>query len=312
MNGLTVAGGHGEGDALNQLNLPYCVDVDDDGTLFIADMSNHRIIRWKPDATQGEIIAGGKGPGNQDDQLNSPVAVLIDRKSDSLIISEGGNRRVIQWSLDEHRQKDTRRTVIISDIQSLGLAMDNEGSLYVSDLRRHEVRRYGSLDGSEGVIVAGGNGHGDAFNRLNGPRNIYIDDDQSIYVSDRENHRMMKWMKNAREGIVVAGGQGGGNSLKQLSRPGGIFVDRSGSLYIADQTNNRLMRWSKDAKQGEVIIDGNGEGTQNNQLYQPTSISFDNRGNLYVADRNNHRIQRFDVQSILKVNINEGEGEFDQ
>ena len=37
---------------------------------------------------------------------------------------------------------------------------------------------------------------------------IFIDANDSLYVSDCENHRVMKWVKNASEGIVVAGGQG--------------------------------------------------------------------------------------------------------
>jgi hypothetical protein len=35
-----------------------------------------------------------------------------------------------------------------------------------------------------------------------------------LYVSDRDNHRVMKWIKDAKEGIVVAGGNGQGNSLR--------------------------------------------------------------------------------------------------
>ena len=59
-NGRTVAGGHGQGDSLYQINEPYGMDIDDDGTLLIADMNNHRIVRWKTNAKSGEIIAGGK------------------------------------------------------------------------------------------------------------------------------------------------------------------------------------------------------------------------------------------------------------
>ena len=50
------------------------------------------------------------------------------------------------------------------------------------------------------------------------PTYIFIDREETVYVSDQGNHRVMKWVKGAKEGIVVAGGQGQGNSLKQLSR----------------------------------------------------------------------------------------------
>ena len=225
-----MAGGQGQGDAVNQLHCPRGLDIDVDGSIFIADTYNHRIVRWRPHARQGEIIAGGRGPGNQPEQLNEPMTVLIDRMHNCLIISEQGNRRVTRWSLDPQRQDGERREVIISDIRCVGLAIDDEGSLYVSDYERNEVRRYGHGDGRQGVIVAGGHGRGAAPNQLNCPRYIFVDAEHSVYVSEMENHCVTKWMKGAREGVVVAGGQGRGNSLKKLNSPSGIFVDRVGSV----------------------------------------------------------------------------------
>ena len=37
-NGVTVAGGHGQGNALNQLDWPEGLDIDDEGVLFITDI----------------------------------------------------------------------------------------------------------------------------------------------------------------------------------------------------------------------------------------------------------------------------------
>ncbi|CAF5228623.1 unnamed protein product, partial [Rotaria magnacalcarata] len=59
-NGVTAAGGHGQGDATNQLYLPYSLFVDDNQTVVIADCANHRIIQWKNgDTTNGQVVAGG-------------------------------------------------------------------------------------------------------------------------------------------------------------------------------------------------------------------------------------------------------------
>jgi sugar lactone lactonase YvrE len=143
-------------------------------------------------------VAGEKGQGNRIDQLNRPAALLINRFDDSSIISEFGNRRVI------------------SNIHSAGLALDDEGSLYVSDFERHEVRRYEAGD-AVGIVVVGGNDQGAALNQLNRPRHIFVDRNHSVYVSDLNNHRVMKWMKNAREGVVIPGGQGRGKSRGRLA-----------------------------------------------------------------------------------------------
>ncbi|CAF4512990.1 unnamed protein product, partial [Rotaria sp. Silwood2] len=72
-NDVTIAGGQGAGNALNQLNKPHGVYVDDDQTVYIADTNNHRIVAWKPDATSGQVVAGGNGQGNRLNQLNQPT-----------------------------------------------------------------------------------------------------------------------------------------------------------------------------------------------------------------------------------------------
>ena len=198
--------------------------------------------------------------------------------------------------MDDNTDIRGRGKVFLSDILSYGLAMDREGTLYVSDWERDEVRRYGPKDGDRGAVVAGGHGQGDALNQLNSPGHLFIDADYSIYVSDWCNHRVMKWKRNAREGAVVAGGQGRGTTLQQLFGPSGIYVDRTGCVYVADEGNDRLMRWKKGATVGEVLVGRNEQGSPKPPLSLPASISLDVQGNLYVADYNNHRIQRFDLQ----------------
>ena len=296
VNGRTVAGGHGQGDASNQLHFPFGLHIDDDGSLVVADTDNHRIMRWEPNATQGEIMAVSKGTRNGNDRLNRPLAVLIDRRNDYLIVSEEGNRRVTRWPLNQSRQNGNEGAMILLKQCSFGLALDDEGSLYVSDFERGEVRRYSRRHGSEGVLVAGGHGRGAALNQLDSPRQIFVDGDRSIFVADSGNHRVVKWTKGAREGVVMAGGQGQGDGLGQLHRPSGIFVDRMGSVYVADQLNHRVMRWSNGAKEGEVVAGGNGQGSRSDQFNLPVGVSMDNQGNLYVIDCNNDRVQCFTLQ----------------
>ncbi|CAF2127544.1 unnamed protein product [Rotaria magnacalcarata] len=181
-NGVTGAGGHGRGDAINQLNSPYGLFVDDDQTVVIADSGNNRIIQWKNgDATNGQVVAGGTGKGNGLNQLSGLTDVLTDKETDSLIICDRWNRRV-------------------------GLAMDERRYLYVSDYVKYEVRLY-QLGEKNGTLVAGGNGKGDDLNQLNRPTYLFFDLDHSVYVSDNNNHRLMKRVKGAKEGIVVTGGQ---------------------------------------------------------------------------------------------------------
>ncbi|CAF0971126.1 unnamed protein product [Adineta steineri] len=290
-HGITMAGGNGHGNQLNQLFQPQGIYVDDDDqTIYIADSGNDRIVEWKYGAKNDQVVAGGNGHGNGSDQLNEPANVIVDKKNDSLIICDRLNRRVVRWSRQNSRNGET----IISNIDCWGLIMDKNEDLYVSDWKKHEVRRWKQGE-KEGTIVAGGKGEGNLLNQLNHPTHICVDEHHSVYVSDWRNHRVMKWMKGAKEGIVVAGGKGKGNSLTQLSNPRGVIVDHLGNVYVADMSNERIMRWCEGSTEGSIVVGGNGRGEQSNQFKYPAGLSFDIEGNLYVVDCHNHRIQKFDL-----------------
>ncbi|CAF5138707.1 unnamed protein product [Rotaria sp. Silwood1] len=79
-NGITVAGGNGQGSKTNQLSLPWGLYVDDEQTIYVVDCWNNRIVEWKSGATNGKVVAGGNGHGNGAHQLNSPGDVIIDKK----------------------------------------------------------------------------------------------------------------------------------------------------------------------------------------------------------------------------------------
>ncbi|CAF3597150.1 unnamed protein product [Rotaria sp. Silwood1] len=260
--------------------------------MVISDQFNHRIVQWKTGDTNGQVIAGGHGLGDQLDQFNYPTDLLIDNETNSLIICDRENRRVIRWS---RHSGTTKGEILIDNIWCFGLAMDNQRNLYVSDTDEHEVRRY-QIGGKTGTIVAGGHSEGTRLNQLKVPTYIFVDQQQAVYVSDNMNHRVMKWNKGAKEGIVLAGGQGQGNSLTQLRHPNGLFVDALDTVYVADSLNHRVIRWPNGASQGTAIVGGNGRGAGANQLSNPEDLFFDHQGNLYVVDNENHRVQRFSIQ----------------
>ncbi|CAF2083829.1 unnamed protein product [Rotaria magnacalcarata] len=292
-NGVTIAGGNGVGGATNQLNYPYGLFVDDNQTVVITDCGNNRIVQWKNgDTTNGQVVAGGNGQGNGLDQLYNPTDILIDKETDSLIICDEGNDRVVRWS---RLSGTTQGEILIDNINCYGLAMDDQRYLYVSDWENDEVRRY-QLGEMNGTLVAGGNGQGDGLNQLNGETYMSVDGQQNVYISDFRNNRIMKWNNGAKEGIVVAGGQGQGITLAQLNHPQGLFVDTLSTLYVADTSNHRVMRWTQGATQGTVFVGGNGLGAGANQFSYPTGLSFDRYGNLYVVDCGNNRVQQFSIE----------------
>ncbi|CAF1379228.1 unnamed protein product [Adineta steineri] len=288
-HGITVAGGNGQGDQLNQFSFPCAIYIDDNKSILIADTGNHRIVEWKYNAKEGQTIAGGNGQGNSLDQLYMPLDIAVDKEKNAIIVCDMGNARVMRWL----RQSQTNPQTLISDISCGGVAIDKNGYIYVSDASKSVVRRWKEGD-TDGTLVAGGNGRGKLQNQFNNPGKIFVDEEYSVYVVDINNHRIMKWKKDAEEGIMVAGGNEGGNGLNQLYQPFAVIVDNLGLIYIAVPFSHRIMQWREGDAQGSIVAGGNGEGHEPNQLLLPKGVSFDNEGDLFVVDSQNHRIQKYE------------------
>ncbi|CAF1295485.1 unnamed protein product [Adineta steineri] len=286
----TVAGGNKRGDGLNQLKQPLGIYVDEDSeSIYIADTDNNRIVRWKFGAKNGTIVAGGNGQGDNIDQLRSPTDIVLNKEKTSLIICDSYNKRVIRWSLQNSQSKE----ILISDISCWGLAIHNNGDLYISDYKKHQIRRLQQGD-KEATIVVGYHGQGNQLNQLNEPMYIFVDKNHSIYVADCANNRVMKWMKNAFEGTLVAPGKASGESLNSLKEPIGVIVDHVGNIYVSNSYAFQIKRWSPGAKEGVPVVgEEKIESDGPTELSHPYDLSFDRQGNLYVLSYGTNRLQKF-------------------
>ncbi|CAF1271220.1 unnamed protein product [Adineta steineri] len=287
---VTVAGGNERGSELNQLNLPigFYVDNDDD-SIYIADCDNHRIVRWESGAKNGEIVAGRKPGESATDVLKYPTDVILDKEKEYLIICDGGNQRVMRWS----RQNSQDQQIFIPHIVCYGLAIDNNGDIYISELVKHQVRRFQQGGDTIGTVVAGGNGEGIRLNQFDRPEFIFVDEDHTVYVVDYGNSRVMKWMKNATEGIRIIPGQASDMNPSPLGRANGAIVDHMGNIYVSTTLSNQVTRWLPDAIEGTPVVGEIQMGSGPTQLKELHDLSFDRQGNIYVVDRGNNRIQKF-------------------
>ncbi|CAF0739088.1 unnamed protein product [Adineta steineri] len=291
-NAITVAGRPAYGNQSNELFGPLGIRVDDDNhCIYIADTVNHRIVRWEFGADKGEIVQRKNQPGNPEIILDQPRDVILDKEKKYLIICNYGKRQVMKWSLYSANQVDP---VMIRVIPCWGLAMDNNGDLYVSEWDKHQVRRF--YDGDrQGTVVAGGNGQGNQFNQLNQPRYIFVDKDHSVYIADYMNNRVMKWKKNAVQGILIAPRQVSDKNPNSLVQPRGVIVDHMGNIYVSNARTHQITRWSPGKIEATTVAGEKESGWGPTQLINPQSLSFDRQGNLYVVDEKNHRIQKFDI-----------------
>ena len=88
-----------------------------------------------------------------------------------------------------------------------------------------------------GVRVAGNDLGGSSSDRFYVPFGIFVDPANTVYVVERGNHRMMKWIKGATSGIRIAGNGTQENSLTQLNVPTFVTGDTNNYIYISELQN---------------------------------------------------------------------------
>jgi sugar lactone lactonase YvrE len=138
---------------------------------------------------------------------------------------------------------------------------------------------------NKGTRVAAGNAMGEGFHQLNVPLGLYVDDNETIYVADSNNHRVVAWSAGKTSGQVVAGGNSQGSALNQLNQPTDVISDRSmKNLLICDSGNARVMRWLYlVGVRGEILL-------SNIRCF---GLTMDARGFLYVSVMDKYEVRRF-------------------
>jgi sugar lactone lactonase YvrE len=142
---------------------------------------------------------------------------------------------------------------------------------------------------TNGITVAGGNGAGSNTNQLNFPYSVIVDENNNLYITDTQNHRIQKWSSGATEGVTVAGGNGAGTNDNQLNTPTCVWIDDNQNIYVMDSFNNRIQKWDVGASAGITVAGGNGEGAALNQFNKPGGFYFRNNA-FYIVDAGNNRI----------------------
>ncbi|CAF3495269.1 unnamed protein product [Rotaria socialis] len=116
--------------------------------------------------------------------------------------------------------------------------------------KTHGVKQY-RVGYNGGRVVAGANGKGNRLDQLDHPHCVFVDHDHSVYMSDKNKHRVMAWEDDAKQGTAFT------------------VVDRLCTVYVADAKNLRIMRCPKESTQRNIIAGGNGDRGQSKQLYVP-------------------------------------------
>ena len=166
-----------------------------------------------------------------------------------------------------------------------GLALAQDGTLYVADTGNHAIRRI-TPDGQVSTI-AGDSTPGFVDGpvqqaRFNGPIGIAVAPDGRIVVADTYNDRIRAINSDGTVTTLAGSGRPGADDgvgeVASFDTPTGLAFDTSGILYVAD-TGNGVVRTVDPSGRVTTPTWARGDG-----FYHPLGIAVAPDHELYIAD----------------------------
>jgi len=156
-----------------------------------------------------------------------------------------------------------------------------------------------------GVTVAGySNGtSGTSLDALNAPWGLAIYMNNTLYISECGNSRVMKIHEGSLNGTIVAGFGGSGDGNSQLGCPAELKLDNYSNLYVDDNSHCRVMLWRINASTGITAVGVDGCGNTNRTIGTSAGFALDSHGNLYISDMDYHRVMKWPPNSTVGIVI---------
>lgn len=145
-----------------------------------------------------------------------------------------------------------------------------------------------------GITVAGAsNGTpGSSPWHFDQPLEISTTNDDMLYVTDTDNHRIVVINLNSTSNISIIG-SGPGNSSNQFDRPSGILV-RNNSLYVLDSNNHRIQEIS--------LNDSNSSATSLlTEIAYSYNFYISNDNDIYLSLQANHCVLLYPMNSVAGI-----------
>ncbi len=167
-----------------------------------------------------------------------------------------------------------------------GIAIDNQGGLYVPDAGNHRIQRFSADGKCLGPIGRQGKGPGE----FEFPCDVEIDVAGCLYIADTYNDRIQKLTVKGASLLEIGGEQA------DLDGPLGVTVDELGNIYVTDTNHHRVVKYDS---QGNQLLALGSEGMGKGEMILPSDIRVDEQGMMYVADKDNVRIQKFSPEGAF-------------
>jgi len=266
-----------------------------------------------PDETKVLLTWGQKGdkPG----EFHSPIAIAVSRK-DEIYVTDNNNARLQKFSADGKvlggfdLPLDTSKR---KSSQSGGLAIDDQGQIYISLMSQHRI----GIFAEDGRLVREWGKPGKGDGEFDQPGGIVLAADGTVLVADQGNHRiqrftregkfLQKWGEHGKEagqfdGTEPAGSRFGGPHL--------LAIDGKGRIYSTEGVLGRVQQFSPEGKPllawGDKGAQPGGFGatkfSYSKNTFGPIGVFVDRHDRVWVSSLND-RVQAFTPEGRFLLGI---------
>jgi len=266
-NGVAGYSGDGGPATAASINNPSGLAIDSNDNLFISDFFNHRIRVVSPDGNintcAGNGISGYDGDGSAatNAKISNPTGIAVDDLG-NIYFGDGGCQGIRKVSSTgivstlagtglASYSGDNGPATASSLNHVKGLAFDDIGNLYLTDLDNRRLRKITPTGVITTIAGTGGSNppgdNGPATSACLYPWGIAVDHSGNIFFSDYGYHTIRKITISGTI-VTIAGitGLAGYNSdgivanTALLNHPYGLALDSCGNLFVADGQNYRI------------------------------------------------------------------------
>ncbi len=283
------------GNELGQFNAPRGLALAPDGTVYVADSRNNRIVHLSADlktvikswGTFADALKGA-APGGT---FNEPWDVIVGPDG-SVYVADTFNMRIQKFTPDGTFIKMWGFFGQAETLDAIwgprGLAFDSKGRLFVTDTGNKRVVVY-DADGN-GLFAFGTSGF--AQGQLDEPVGIAIDKQDDVFIADTWNQRIQEFSP----------GPGGDSYLpknmwdlqawagQSLDNKPYLALDAAGNVYATDPEGGRVLIFSSVGK----YLRGIGQSTEGQgNFVMPAGVAVDSEGQVWITDAILNEVMRF-------------------
>jgi len=271
------------GSDLPYLNRPMRVQAEADGTLYILENGNNRVLACPYDGGTdswncAQLVSG----------LNNPQGLALSPLAPyPLFIMDSDNGRIIKCT-------GSTCNDFVTDTWGTSLAVDSNGIVYMSRSYNCVIETFTSGGVSQGIYL----GVWDTcyltdHAHFNSPR-IEIDYQGNMLILEEAGQRLLKF--DPAGNFLWSIGQAGHDAWENdhFNWPHGLDTDQNGNVYVADGW--RVQIFSQNGAYVATI----GASQPNPSFNWVTDVAVDTvTGNIYVVDSGRARVQVYNSSRTL-------------